>query len=525
MSACSFLNSSFLTASQATIYSRSQGSRCLPAIHVSKNEPNKESLTSSNARTIVHHVRNWLGPLIAAQKNLEEKKIILASQRIKFARFKEATLMLLAKTTDILTPVVLPGSSHITDCLSYKQESSSQQPLVYKIYEAIQSLKRDLVALKRCHGSFTDLDFIDIQSFIDQMLAAVEGCLNDKNEPEPFSLKEMLAQIEKMSQVYAQKYQLQFTTFQNALPDDVIGYGEMLKQVLVNFINNAIKYTAKGGSITLITQVVQKVAGTFLLEFSINDTGIGIAPEKAKELFKLHAKINAPIKSDAPSSGVGLSFCNDAILKMNAEWIKDPKKEAQNFRGFYNQAKEGSTFWFKVFVKSVTPPPQEQHLLARPAAAPLAPLSILPPIAALYSLPQTKFTQLNYLVADDIKPNRELLRKMLQSKGCTHIDLVSNADECVAKVALKIYHIVLMDVNMPNESDSQRAIASIRAQDKIRKSYTWIIACTADILEETEKVNYVQNRQMDDYCSKPIVMDELIQIIMRIQQKINKMNN
>ena len=242
-----------------------------------------------------------------------------------------------------------------------------------------------------------------------------------------------------------------------------------LRQVLLNFLSNAVKFTSQG-SITVRTQWRgRKRSGR--LRVSVVDTGAGIAPESIGRLFERFSQAEVSINRTHGGTGLGLAICKRMVELMGGEV------------GVDTVLGEGSTFWFEV-----------------PASAAKAHSTEAADADAGAEMPS-----LRILMVDDTAVNRELVKLMLEPLGLQVEEAAGGADGVQAAMT-KAYDLILMDVRMPGV-DGLEATRLIRAVSALNRR-TPILALTADV--QPENAAACRSAGMDDVLSKPIVPGELI---------------
>lgn len=254
------------------------------------------------------------------------------------------------------------------------------------------------------------------------------------------------------------------------LPTTVMVDPLPLRQILLNFLSNAVKFTPDG------ERVVMRLRNTGTadrIRIEVQDSGVGVPKEKRELLFREFSQISAPVDSQAASTGLGLSISAQLVAAMGGRI------------GFDEAPVRGSLFWVELPMPAV--PDKEEE-----AAPPTAPE------------PET-MRSLRLLVADDILVNRTLARVMLERAGHT-VELVSNGIEAVAAVQRTHFDAVLMDVQMPL-MDGLEATRRIRALPGLA-SRVLILALSASAM--TDQVAACLAAGMDGHLAKPINRDELL---------------
>jgi signal transduction histidine kinase/CheY-like chemotaxis protein len=261
------------------------------------------------------------------------------------------------------------------------------------------------------------------------------------------------------------------------VPVNFIGDPFRLKQIISNLIGNAIKYTKKG-SVKLIVKAI-KVKGVekVKLKFEVKDTGIGIAFDKVKFLFKRFSQAHNSNTRMYGGSGLGLSICKGLVEKMGGEiWV-------ESIEG------EGSSFYFTYEMEKVNVELENEEC----------------PLITQVESPMG----INILLAEDDAVSRTIIEKVAMKKGW-QVTIAENGEEAVAIFKQKKFDIVIMDVQMPI-MNGYIATGIIRTIESSKETRIPIIALTAfSIKGDREKC---LEAGMDDYLSKPLELTEFYGMI------------
>ncbi|WP_295125387.1 ATP-binding protein [uncultured Chitinophaga sp.] len=259
------------------------------------------------------------------------------------------------------------------------------------------------------------------------------------------------------------------------IPDTLVGDPVRLTQILVNLIENAIKFTDKGG-VTIRIKNSERADGQITLVFIINDTGIGIDPKKLPDIFERFQQAEDSITRRYGGTGLGLSIVKKLVELQHGSI------------GVTSIPGKGTEFHFTIPYRIST----QQYTLQQPQD--------------ITAFKREGSTPVHLLVVDDNRMNQELMRHLLAQWELS-FDVAGDGAAALELLRTKKYDLVLMDIQMPG-MDGYTAAQSIRQQLHLD---TPIIAMTAHAMAgEREKcLSY----GMNDYISKPVnesILHELI---------------
>jgi PAS domain S-box-containing protein len=300
-------------------------------------------------------------------------------------------------------------------------------------------------------------------------------------ENQPLSIKHCIEESLGMVSVQALEKGLNLThTINYDTPDTIIGDPGRIRQILVNLLGNAVKFTDIGDvSVSVSSRVIEGNLRRIL--FEIKDTGIGMPQDKMNRLFEPFTQMEYVISRKRDGAGLGLAICKKHVELMGGEiWAESEEGKGSVF-GFTIEAE---TIPGKILDFGVKDRIEHYNLSAK------KPLSIL--------------------VAEDNPSNQRVLVEMLKRLGYRP-DAVADGCEVLQALQIRPYDLVFMDIRMP-EMDGLTATKEIRRlwSDKRPK----VVAITAFALEGDRK--RCLEAGMDGYIAKPVKVDDLATLLRNI---------
>jgi len=296
---------------------------------------------------------------------------------------------------------------------------------------------------------------------------------------QPFKMRKSMESILYSFDLKVKEKNLELVSeYDSEIPSIVVGDSVRLNQIILNLMSNAIKFTHKGKIILSVKTQSEDEENVFI-EFTVTDTGIGIAENKINLIFNLFEQADINTSSSYGGTGIGL-----AIVKQLVEFQGGNIKVS-------SKTGVGSTFSFILpFGKTTMQIVEEVEILKL----------------------DSTIKNLRVLVAEDVVLN-QLLIKMILSEFGFEYDVVNNGKIAIEQLQTHTYDIILMDIQMP-EMNGFEATEYIR---KTMKSNIPIIALTADVT--TVDIAKCKEFGMDAYISKPIDENELYNKIMALVNK------
>jgi signal transduction histidine kinase/CheY-like chemotaxis protein len=299
-----------------------------------------------------------------------------------------------------------------------------------------------------------------------------------------FDLRDGIAASIKMLVLRAHQKGLKLTCdIHPEAPEWVAGDVGRLRQIIVNLIGNAIKFTERGG-VGLSIGVDSGTPAELLLHFVVADTGAGIALEKQKLIFDAFSQADGSTARKFGGTGLGLSICSRLGELMGGKiWVE-------------STLGRGSSFHFTARLRPVIT-----------VKAPESPLSTSALVTSQTAPKRVK--KLRVLLVEDNAVNQKIASRFLEREG-HHVTLAADGRQALAAIAGENFDVVLMDVQMP-EMDGFEATAAIRAQERNTGERLPIIAMTAHAMAGDRERCLAAG--MDNYIAKPISARGLIELL------------
>jgi PAS domain S-box-containing protein len=301
-----------------------------------------------------------------------------------------------------------------------------------------------------------------------------------------FSLRDKLAELSSLMTVKAEENNVTLSIHLSPeVPVNLIGDPTRLMQILINLVNNALKFT-RNGSVTVEIDLAEYHADTVMLHFSVKDSGVGVPSEKQADIFDAFAQADTSTTRQYGGTGLGLSICSQLCVLMGGEI------------GMESEEGKGSTFWFTA--RFGLPEPVAEEKGDRHGI-----------ICSCKHTREEIFKKTNILLAEDDYINKTLAITLLKQAGL-NVTAVETGLEVINELAQQKYDLILMDMQMP-VMDGYDATAVIRDREKNSTSHIPIVAMTAHAIKgDREKC---LKAGMDDYLTKPINAADLYAIIER----------
>jgi signal transduction histidine kinase/DNA-binding response OmpR family regulator len=399
------------------------------------------------------------------ETKLVEKKLLLSKEEAEDAN--EAKSNFIAKMShEIRTPLnAIIGFSDQLKRTRLTKKQSHFLDIVNNSSKHLLSTIDDILVLSKVESGQIEVD--DIPFKVASVLKAVNNILSHK----------------------ILKKNLEFDIHCNISDDGVLqGDPAKLRQILINLVNNSIKFTHKG-KISLSCSTISNTSRNHIIRFDISDSGIGIPPDELQAIFDPFYQVdNSPGRSYF-GSGLGLTICKELVESLGGEI------------SVTSTSGVGSTFSFTLSFKKST-----EAFFEHQDLSPLVQQDLLKGI--------------NILFVDD-DPVNQMLGKVILTKYKVRVTFAKTGQEAIKRFKPGCFNLVLLDINLPGTSgiDVAKKIREIEENFKITGPAK-IIAMTANVLKK--HIDQYLKAGMDDVILKPFTEDELYQkIVTHTQASLN----
>jgi signal transduction histidine kinase/CheY-like chemotaxis protein len=420
--------------------------------HIHFSDAISKANTKSNIRQLESDISRFNIDLSMARneiRDLKEQTIHLQNEVERAQKASETKNLFVANMShELRTPVTgIIGMSEILSRKNLSSEQNADLKVIISSSKALLGLINDMMDISRIEAGQLQI------------------------RPDTFSIKDLLNKIQTLSNPIAinKKNQLIIHTAPD-VPDIIKADKYRLEQVLMNLVNNAMKFTCKGKIYIDITRAQKNEPDIF--KISVIDTGIGIKPENQSKLFRQFQQLEVNPENENIGTGLGLYICKKLVLLMGGDIF------VESTPGI------GSTFWFTFKAEASE-------------VQPLVPIQDL-----AEEDPWDISLGLKILLVDDKSVNQKVISLMLQTADC-QVDIAKNGIEAIAQYNPEKHQVVLMDIMMP-------VMDGITAMKELRTKYTQtcpIIAITANAMQGDEE-KYL-SLGFDAYIAKPITMHKL----------------
>jgi signal transduction histidine kinase/ActR/RegA family two-component response regulator len=306
-------------------------------------------------------------------------------------------------------------------------------------------------------------------------------------EKMPFSLRETFDAVTRTFSVQAAQKGLNFTSrIPIEAPDILVGDQGRLRQVIINLIGNAIKFTASG-EVRLEVAQLSRDDDSIGLQFTVSDTGIGIPKNKLGTIFEAFAQADGSTTRKYGGTGLGLAISSRLVQLAGGKlWVE-------------SEVDRGSRFHFTAVFELPSCANEAENTDLEDEAQALAER-----VAR-----EENSRGFHVLVAEDNPINRKLAVRLLEKKGY-RATVAENGLAALACLDKQRFDMILMDVQMP-EMGGLEATRSIRERERISGGHIPIVAMTANAMKGDRE--RCLESGMDDYVSKPVLPEEMFRVM------------
>lgn len=386
----------------------------------------------------------------------EEERAIVLQQKEEILKTNESRSAFFAKIShEIRTPInAIVGLNEMILRENPNEETYGYAQNVKSASKMLQTLVNDILDLSRIEEQRMEI------------------------YPASYQTKDMFRELVEMIRVSMEEKKLDFfVEIDENIPSVLLGDVARIKQVLLNILANAVKYT-KEGSVTFSASAEETRNGKVRLKVTIADTGIGIRKEDLPGLYDAFQRVDEKNNLHTEGTGLGLSIVKQLLDLMDGEISVD---------SIYTK---GTTFTVEL----------EQEVVDR------SPVGNVPYLCAVGNSDREGYRQLfeapeaRILLVEDNEMNTYVVTKLLE-KTKAIIEIAKDGAECLQKTRQKAYHIIIMDYMMPGLNGGE-TIRRLRVQENGLCRESAVILMSANTLEETKSL--MKDVRFDSYLEKPI---------------------
>lgn len=401
----------------------------------------------------------------------EVKNRVIVEECLKIAKQQAETAnrakddFLANMSHEIRTPMnAVLGLSQILSDSNLNEEQESHNQLLQDSAKSLLILLNDILDLSKVEAGKVEIEIRNIESkmFFNKLNNSIQILTNDKD-----------------------------ITFEiivsNEIPKYFLSDDYRLNQILLNLINNSIKFTPQG-IIALSVRIVSQVSDGYIFEFCVSDDGIGMNQSQVEKLFKTYSQADSSTTRQYGGTGLGLAISKNLCELMGGEiWVT-------------SQEKQGSQFYFTIFAGNVN---QDNEKIGTQKV-----IDVESNYSDIKEVRKNIINaKLRALVVDDNDVNLIVAQKLLIQSGVS-VETAINGREAVKKISENSFDFILMDIQMPI-MNGYEATKAIRKQLKLESLP--IIALSANVMEGDRQKSL--DSGMNAHLGKPIDIELLLRVI------------
>jgi PAS domain S-box-containing protein len=309
---------------------------------------------------------------------------------------------------------------------------------------------------------------------------------------ESFGLRQSVGDAVKALSVAARQKGLDLSVrIAPDVPDSLRGDVARIRQLLVNIIGNAVKFTERG-KVSLQVSLQSATSETARLSFSVEDTGIGIAPENLKRIFEAFTQADSSVTRRHGGTGLGLAICSRIVAALSGHiWVDSELGHGSTFHFIVELARDNT----RQLMSTRSDRERSCVTPAQPAGEMAAPVRTV--------------AQRRVLLAEDTPTNQRLVTVLLEKRGHA-VTVVANGRDALVALAQQSFDLLLTDIQMPEMGGFELATV-VRERERHSGQRLRIVAITAHAMASDRERCLAAG--MDDYIAKPIDPASLYSVV------------